>query len=282
MNMHDITVKHGQELRMTRPDDGIRRGDPLLVVDNISLSFGGVKAITDISFDILKGEIRAIIGPNGAGKTSMLNVINGFYHPQEGTITFRGEKRSKMRTHEAANQGIARTFQNIALFKGMSVLDNIMTGRITLMNRNMAWQALWRGPAEREEIEHRQAVEHIIDFLEIEHIRKTPVGRLPYGLQKRVELGRALAAEPALLLLDEPMAGMNLEEKEDMSRYILDVNQQFGTTIALIEHDMGVVMDLSDRVVVLDYGRKIGDGTPDEVRGNQDVIDAYLGVSHDD
>ena len=282
MNMHDITVKHGQELRMTRPDDGIRRGDPLLVVDNISLSFGGVKAITDISFDILKGEIRAIIGPNGAGKTSMLNVINGFYHPQEGTITFRGEKRSKMRTHEAANQGITRTFQNIALFKGMSVLDNIMTGRITLMNRNMAWQALWRGPAEREEIEHRQAVEHIIDFLEIEHIRKTPVGRLPYGLQKRVELGRALAAEPALLLLDEPMAGMNLEEKEDMSRYILDVNQQFGTTIALIEHDMGVVMDLSDRVVVLDYGRKIGDGTPDEVRGNQDVIDAYLGVSHDD
>ncbi len=279
MNMH---ITRSQELRMTRPDDGLNKGDPLLVVDNISLAFGGVKAITDISFDIKKGEIRAIIGPNGAGKTSMLNVINGFYHPQEGTITFRGNKRSRMRPHEAANQGIARTFQNIALFKGMSVLDNLMTGRITLMRSNLFWQSLWRGPAEREELEHRQAVEHIIDFLEIESIRKTPVGRLPYGLQKRVELGRALAAEPALLLLDEPMAGMNLEEKEDMSRYILDVNQQFGTTIALIEHDMGVVMDLSDRVVVLDYGRKIGDGSPDEVRNNQDVIDAYLGVSHDE
>ncbi|GKX34807.1 MAG: ABC transporter ATP-binding protein [Rhizobiaceae bacterium MnEN-MB40S] len=278
MNVH---VHPTQEFRFMRPDDGIKQGDPLLVVDNISLSFGGVKAITDISFDILKGEIRAIIGPNGAGKTSMLNVINGFYHPQKGTITFRGQKRSRMRPHEAANHGIARTFQNIALFHGMSVLDNIMTGRITLMKRNMLWQALWRGPAETEEIENREIVERIIDFLEIEHIRKTPVGRLPYGLQKRVELGRALAAEPSLLLLDEPMAGMNLEEKEDMSRYILDVNQQFGTTIALIEHDMGVVMDLSDRVVVLDYGRKIGDGTPDEVRNHQDVIDAYLGVSHD-
>lgn len=279
MNMH---TKPSQEFVMTRPDDGIKVGDPLLVVDHISLSFGGVKAISDISFDVRKGEIRAIIGPNGAGKTSMLNVINGFYHPQEGTITFRGEKRTKMKPHVAAHQGIARTFQNIALFKGMSVLDNIMTGRITLQKRNLLWQALWRGPAEAEELEHRRSVEHIIDFLEIEAIRKTPVGRLPYGLQKRVELGRALAAEPALLLLDEPMAGMNLEEKEDMSRFILDVNQQFGTTIALIEHDMGVVMDLSDRVVVLDYGRKIGDGTPDEVRNNQDVIDAYLGVSHDD
>lgn len=269
-----------QELRMTRPDDGIAPGDPLLIAENISLSFGGVKAITDISFDIRKGEIRAIIGPNGAGKTSMLNVINGFYHPQEGTITFRGEKRRAMKPYVAAHQGIARTFQNIALFKGMSVLDNIMAGRSTLQHKNMFWQAIWKGPAEEEEIEHRQAVEHIIDFLEIEHIRKTPVSRLPYGLQKRVELARALAAEPALLLLDEPMAGMNLEEKEDMSRFILDVNQQFGTTIALIEHDMGVVMDLSDRVAVLDYGKKIGDGTPDEVRNNQDVIDAYLGVSH--
>ena len=278
MNVH---LKPIHEIRMTRSDDGIEPGEPLLVVDNISLAFGGVKAITNISFDILKGEIRAIIGPNGAGKTSMLNVINGFYHPQEGTITFRGEKRSRMRPHVAAHQGIARTFQNIALFKGMSVLDNIMTGRITLQNRNLFWQALWRGPAEQEELEHREAVEHIIDFLEIEHIRKTPVGRLPYGLQKRVELGRALAAEPKLLLLDEPMAGMNREEKEDMSRFIIDVNSQFGTTIALIEHDMGVVMDLSDRVVVLDYGKKIGDGTPDEVRGNQDVIDAYLGVAHD-
>ncbi|MEZ5871546.1 MAG: ABC transporter ATP-binding protein [Nitratireductor sp.] len=270
---------------MNAPQTAIAAGKPVsgevvLQVDNVSLSFGGVKAITNISFDIIKGEIRAIIGPNGAGKTSMLNVINGFYHPQEGTITFRGEKRSRMRPHVAAHQGIARTFQNIALFKGMTVLDNIMTGRITKMHKNLFWQAIWRGPAEKEELEHREAVEKIIDFLEIEAIRKTPVGRLPYGLQKRVELGRALAAEPSLLLLDEPMAGMNLEEKEDMSRFILDVNQQFGTTIALIEHDMGVVMDLSDRVVVLDYGRKIGDGTPDEVRGNQDVIDAYLGVSH--
>lgn len=279
MNMH---VKPSQELQMTRPDDGIAPGEPLLSVDDITLSFGGVKAISGVSFDVLKGEIRAIIGPNGAGKTSMLNVINGFYHPQKGTITFRGKKRRQMRPHDAAEQGIARTFQNIALFKGMSVLDNIMTGRITLMNKNMFWQALWFGPAEREELRHRQAVEHIIDFLEIEAIRKTPVGRLPYGLQKRVELGRALAAEPSLLLLDEPMAGMNLEEKEDMSRFILDVNQQFGTTIALIEHDMGVVMDLSDRVVVLDYGRKIGDGTPDAIRNNQDVIDAYLGVPHDE
>ena len=277
MNMH---VRHNDEIAH-RADDGIEKGGDLLHVDNISLSFGGVKAITDVSFDIKKGEIRAIIGPNGAGKTSMLNVINGFYHPQEGTITFRGNKRRRMRPHQAAMQGIARTFQNIALFKGMSTLDNLMTGRITLQRRNMLWHALWSGPAQREEVAHREAVEQIIDFLEIEHIRKTPVGRLPYGLQKRVELGRALAAEPALLLLDEPMAGMNLEEKEDMSRFILDVNQQFGTTIALIEHDMGVVMDLSDRVMVLDYGRKIGDGTPEEVRDNQDVIDAYLGVPHD-
>jgi branched-chain amino acid transport system ATP-binding protein len=278
MNVH---IREDMSRHTLRADDGIATGGDLLKVDNISLSFGGVKAISDISFDVKKGEIRAIIGPNGAGKTSMLNVINGFYHPQEGVITFRGKTRSRMRPHEAARQGIARTFQNIALFKGMSTLDNIMTGRITLQKRNMFWHGLWAGPAEREEIEHREAVEGIIDFLEIEHIRKTPVGSLPYGLQKRVELGRALAAEPALLLLDEPMAGMNLEEKEDMSRFILDVNQQFGTTIALIEHDMGVVMDLSDRVVVLDYGRKIGDGPPDEVRNNQDVIDAYLGVPHE-
>ena len=256
-------------------------GDTLLKVEEISLSFGGVKAISGVSFDIKEHEIRAIIGPNGAGKSSMLNVINGFYHPQEGRITYRGKTRKQMRPHVAASQGIARTFQNIALFKGMSTLDNIMTGRLLKMNRNLLWQAIYVGPARREELEHRAAVERIIDFLEIQDIRKTPVGRLPYGLQKRVELGRALAAEPSLLLLDEPMAGMNVEEKEDMCRFVLDVNDEFGTTIALIEHDMGVVMDISDRVVVLDYGQKIADGTPDVVRADQSVIDAYLGVAHD-
>ncbi len=255
--------------------------DMLLEVKNISLSFGGVKVLSDISFDIKRNEIRAIIGPNGAGKSSMLNIINGFYHPQQGEIWFNGHKRVSEKPFKIARQGIARTFQNIALFKGMSTLDNLMTGRITKMNTNIFWQALWKGPAEREEIQHRERVEQIIDFLKIQSIRKTPVGRLPYGMQKRVELGRALAAEAKLLLLDEPMAGMNLEEKQDMCRFILDVNDEFDTTIALIEHDMGVVMDLSDRVVVLDYGRKLADGTPDEVRNNQTVIDAYLGVVHD-
>ena len=255
-------------------------GPVILDLKNISLAFGGVKALTDISFDVKEHEIRAIIGPNGAGKSSMLNVINGVYRPQEGEIVYRGAHRKGMDCYSAAKSGIARTFQNIALFKGMTVLDNIMTGRNLKMKSNFLMQALHWGPARREEIEHREKAEQIIDFLEIQAIRKTPVGRLPYGLQKRVELGRALAAEPQILLLDEPMAGMNVEEKQDMCRFILDVNDQFGTTIVLIEHDMGVVMDISDRVVVLDYGKKIGDGTPDEVRSNQNVINAYLGVAH--
>ena len=261
--------------------DGRKIGGPVMEMENITLRFGGVTAIENISFDILEGEIRAIIGPNGAGKSSMLNVINGFYHPQEGRILYHGKERKPLKPYQIAYQGIARTFQNIALFKGMTTLDNIMTGRLTHMKTNLLSQALWWGSAEKEEVKNREIVEKIIDFLEIQTIRKTPVGRLPYGLQKRVELGRALAAEPSLLLLDEPMAGMNVEEKEDMSRFILDVNDEFGTTIALIEHDMGVVMDIADRVVVMDYGKKIGDGTPAEVRSNQAVIDAYLGVSHD-
>ncbi|MCV2217432.1 MULTISPECIES: ABC transporter ATP-binding protein [unclassified Thauera] len=261
-------------------DSGRRFGDVILDLQNISLRFGGVKALTDISFDVREHEIRSIIGPNGAGKSSMLNVINGVYHPQEGRILYRGQERKRLEPYMAARQGIARTFQNIALFKGMSVLDNIMTGRNLMMKSNILQMALYWGRAQKEEIAHREKVEEIIDFLEIQNVRKTPVGQLPYGLQKRVELGRALAAEPSMLLLDEPMAGMNVEEKQDMCRFILDVNDQFGTTIVLIEHDMGVVMDISDRVVVLDYGKKIGDGAPDEVRNNEDVISAYLGTSH--
>ncbi len=260
--------------------DGRTIGGVVMDMRDITLKFGGVTAIKDISFDIREGEIRAIIGPNGAGKSSMLNVISGFYTPQIGEIWYRGKKRPPMKPYQVARQGIARTFQNIALFEGMTVLDNVMTGRLTHMHASVMSQALWWGKAQSEEIENREKVEKVIDFLEIQNIRKTPVGRLPYGLKKRVELARALAAEPQILLLDEPMAGMNVEEKEDMSRFILDVNDEFGTTIVLIEHDMGVVMDLSDRVVVMDYGKKIGDGAPDEVRNNQAVIDAYLGVSH--
>ena len=257
-----------------------RIGDVILDVKNISLAFGGVKALTDISFDVREHEIRAIIGPNGAGKSSMLNCINGVYTPQTGTISFRGQTFDHMDSRQVAEMGIARTFQNLALFKGMSVLDNIMTGRNLRIKSNILLQALRIGPAEREEMQHRAYVEHIIDFLEIQAHRKTPVGQLPYGLQKRVDLGRALALEPKVLLLDEPMAGMNVEEKQDMCRFILDVNDEFGTTVVLIEHDMSVVMDISDRVVVLDYGKKIGDGTPEEVRNNPEVISAYLGTSH--
>ena len=255
-------------------------GEVILDIKNISLRFGGVKALTDISFNVKEHEIRSIIGPNGAGKSSMLNCINGVYTPSEGSITFRGQTFSHMNSRQVAEMGVARTFQNLALFKGMSVIDNIMTGRNLKIRSNILMQALRIGPAQREEMQHREFVEHIIDFLEIQAYRKTPVGQLPYGLQKRVDLGRALAMEPQVLLLDEPMAGMNVEEKQDMCRFILDVNEEFGTTIVLIEHDMGVVMDISDRVVVLDYGKKIGDGAPDEVRNNEDVIRAYLGAGH--
>ncbi len=255
-------------------------GDVILDVKNISLSFGGVNALTDISFNVHEHEVRAIIGPNGAGKSSMLNCINGVYTPQKGTISYEGQTFDHMDSHQVAKMGIARTFQNLALFKGMNVIENIMTGRNLRMESNIFLQALHLGPARREEVKHREFVEHVIDFLEIQPHRKTQVGLLPYGLQKRVDLGRALAMEPKVLLLDEPMAGMNVEEKQDMCRFILDINEEFGTTIVLIEHDMSVVMDISDRVVVLDYGKKIGDGTPQEVRQNKDVISAYLGTSH--
>jgi branched-chain amino acid transport system ATP-binding protein len=253
---------------------------PLLEVNGISVRFGAVQALERVSLEIRRGEIVAIIGPNGAGKTTLLNVVSGFYRPYEGQILFEGRDRTALRPYDVAALGVARTFQNVALFKGMSVLDNIMTGRLLKMRGSFLLEALYWGPAMKQELEHRAVVERIIDFLEIQAIRKASAGKLPYGLQKRVELARALAAEPKLLLLDEPMAGMNVEEKEDMCRFILGVNDEFGTTIALIEHDMSVVMDISDRVIALDYGRKIADGRPDEVRVDQGVIDAYLGVAH--
>jgi branched-chain amino acid transport system ATP-binding protein len=256
-------------------------GKPILEVKNISLSFGGVKAITNISFDVLEHEIRALIGPNGAGKSSLLNCINGIYKPQEGKILFKGEVLEKITPNIIAQKGISRTFQNLALFKRMSVLDNILVGRKLHSKANFFEVALQLPRATREEKQNREKCEEIIKFLEIENIKNTPVGKLPYGLQKKVELGRALATESNVLLLDEPMAGMNVEEKRDMCRFILKVNDVLGTTIVLIEHDMGVVMDISDRVVVLDYGKIIGDDVPDKVRSNKKVIDAYLGVAHD-
>ena len=256
-------------------------GEPVLEVKNISLSFGGVKAITDSSFSVLEHEIKAIIGPNGAGKSSLLNCINGIYQPQEGSIAFKGEVLEKITPNLIAKKGISRTFQNLALFKRMSVLDNILVGRRLHMNSNFLQVAFQLPKARSEEKANRDKCEEIVDFLEISDIKNTPVGQLPYGLQKKVELGRALATEADFLMLDEPMAGMNVEEKREMCRFILKVNDEIGTTMVLIEHDMGVVMDISDNVVVLDYGKIIADGPPDEVRANQEVIDAYLGVSHD-
>jgi branched-chain amino acid transport system ATP-binding protein len=261
-----------------------------LRIDNLSLSFGGIKALIGVSMDIRDNEILAIIGPNGAGKTALLNCINGFYKPQKGEIYYEGQKITKMRPDKLAKLGIARTFQNIELYTGLSTQDNIMAARHVLMHQNFVTGALYLGWALKEEIEHRHTAEEIIDFLEIAPIRKRVVGVLSYGMQKRVELGRALALEPKVLLLDEPMAGMNLEEKEDIARFILDIFEGQGATypdtpvlrdgiscIILVEHDMGVVMDIADRIIVLDFGRKIAEGTPDEIRTNPKVISAYLG-----
>lgn len=250
----------------------------ILSVEDVSLRFGGTAALSNVSFNVYEGEIRAIIGPNGAGKTSMLNCISGFYRPQEGRILYKGQTDlTKTATHKIAPLGIARTFQNIALYTGLSTLDNLMAARHIHMDQSSLASAIFFGSAKQEELKHREFVEEIIDFLEIAHIRNALVGNLPYGLRKRVELGRALALEPELLLLDEPMAGMNVEEKEDMARFILDIYDRRGITVVLIEHDMGLVMDISDRVVVLDFGRKIGDGTPEEIKNDQAVIQAYLG-----
>ena len=249
----------------------------LLTITDVSKSFGGVQAVSQVDLEVERGELLSIIGPNGAGKTSLVNMISGFYHPDRGAIVFDGEDITRAAPSRIAAHGVARTFQNIALFKGMSVLDNLMLGRHVRMRSGVLASVVYWGLAQKEEVAHRRRVEDVIDFLKIQDLRRRPTGSLPYGLQKRVELGRALAPEPKLLLLDEPMGGMNQEEKEDMARFILDVNEEWGTTIILIEHDMGVVMDISDRVAVLDMGQKIAEGTPGEVRANPRVIKAYLG-----
>lgn len=256
-------------------------GDPkvMMKLENVYLAFKKVKAIENISFEVMRGEVCALIGPNGAGKSSMLNIINGVYVPQAGKITYNGKVYEKLKPRMVAKAGIARTFQSITLFQGMTTLENIMTGRNLSMKSTFWEQSLYYGRPSHEEKIHRERVEEIIQFLQIESIRKTHVSKLPYGLQKRVELGRALAAEPQLLLMDEPMAGMNLEEKQDMSCFIMEINREFGITIILIEHDMGVVMDISDHIIVMDYGVKIGDGTPQEIRDDKRVIEAYLGSS---
>jgi len=248
-----------------------------LTAKDISLSFGGIQALVDVDIDIRRGEIFAVIGPNGAGKTSLFNCINGFYRPQKGSIYFEGQEITRLSSHRIAELGIARSFQGLQLFDGLSVLDNIMAGRHFKFKTGILSEGIYFGRTRREEIKHREAVENIIDFLEIESIRKQRVGVLPYGLRKRVDLGRALAAEPKLILLDEPLPGMNRDEKEDIARFILDISEEMGITIAVVEHDMGLVMDICDRVVVLDFGRKIAEGTPEEIRSNEDVIRAYLG-----
>ncbi len=253
-------------------------GPALLEIRSVSKRFGGVEALAEVSFEVRRGEILSVIGPNGAGKTTLLNCISGFFHPERGHIRLEGEELSGLAPSRVAARGVARTFQNIALFRGMTVVDNLMLGRHLHMRNGVLSSLVYWGPARREEVAHRRVVEDIIDFLEIEAIRKRPVGSLPYGLQKRVELGRALALHPRLLLLDEPMGGTNREEKEDMARFILDVNDEWGTTIILIEHDMGVVMDISRRVVVLDLGRKIAAGAPAEIKADPAVIKAYLGT----